>query len=125
MDILVNCILMFFLLIQHFLEFLDLLFCDNPLWHVSLLLSCTSPYVRVLPYTCKIKEGISNALFPDFFFTFRYLHLFSSFLLHPAVQQQFKYRHLCCELVPHLSCLDIRICLLTDAYAGKQLLLRK
>ena len=60
-----------------------------------------------------------------FLFTFRYLYLFSSFLLHPAVQQQFKYRHLCCELVPHLSCLDVRICLLTDAYAGKQLLLRK
>ena len=93
MDILVNRIRMFFLLIQHFLEFIDLLFCDNPL--------------------------------SGFLFTFRYLHLFSSFLLHPAVQQQFKYRHLCCELVPHLSCLDIRICLLTDAYAGKQLLLRK
>ena len=58
--------------LQHFLEFLDLLFCDNPLWHVFLLLllSCTSPYVRVLPYTCKIKEGISNALFPDFFLLF-------------------------------------------------------
>ena len=69
-DILVNRLRMLFLLIQHFLEFIDLLFCDNPLWHVFLLLLLSSPYVRVLPYTYKIKEGISNALLPDFFLLF-------------------------------------------------------